>query len=60
MNTTEHKKYLEDITALSKKILSSKKSTTDFLIEAKINTPTGRITKFYSENRTLIGFKTQK
>ena len=56
MNTTEHKKYLDDITALSKKILSSEELTTNFLVKAKINTPTGRITKHYSENITLIGF----
>lgn len=60
MNTLEHKKYLKDITALTKKILASEESTTAFLIKAKINTPTGRLTKFYSETRTPISFKTKK
>lgn len=54
MNTLEHKKYLKEFTSLTKKILSSEKSTTDFLVKAKINTATGRLTKIYSNNRTQI------
>lgn len=60
MNTLEHKKYLKDITALTKRILESEKQTTDFLVKAKINTPSGKLTKFYAEERTAIGFKTKK
>ena len=51
MNIIEHKKYLKDFTALTEKILASEEETSKFLIDAKINTPTGRLTKFYSEKR---------
>ena len=60
MNTLEHKKYLKDFTALTNKILESEESTTEFLVKAKINTPKGKLTEFYSEDRTPIGFKIKK
>ncbi len=59
MNKTEHKKYLEDISSLTKRILSSEKLTTDFLIRAKINTPSGKLTKIYSENVSSLGYKSK-
>lgn len=60
MNTKEHKKYLEEFSALTKKILSSEKETSEFLVEAGINTPTGRLTKIYSDSNRSIGYRTQK
>ena len=54
MNTSEHKKYLKEFSDLTEKILSSEKSAHNFLLKAKINTPTGRLTKIYSETKVQI------
>lgn len=57
MNTTQHKDYLKEFTELTEKILLSEKDTSEFLIKAKINTPTGRLTSIYSESKTIVGYK---
>lgn len=60
MNSEEHKKYLKEFSALAEKILSSEASTTKFLVEAGINTPTGRLTKAYTNKTPTIGYQIQK
>lgn len=60
MNSIEHKKYLKEISALADKILSSEADTKKFLVDAGINTPTGRLTKIYSETSVPMGYKIKK
>lgn len=60
MNTKDHKKHLENFSALTKEILSSKEATKNILIKAGINTPTGRLTHTYSEKASSIGYKAKK
>jgi len=47
MNLAEHKKYLAEFKAFGKKVTSSKENSKQFLIDAGIHTPTGRLRKQY-------------
>lgn len=60
MNTEEHKIYLKEFSAMAEKILSSQKDTTDFLVKVGINTPTGRLTKAYSNTAPSLGYVSQR
>lgn len=46
-NKEEHKKYLKDMSDIADKILLSEEDTKKFLVDAKINTPSGKLTKIY-------------
>ncbi len=48
MNAKEHKAYQEEFKAYSEKIISSEKKMKKFLIDARINTPSGRLSKMYA------------
>lgn len=50
MTKKEHNVYLKAFNAYSREVLSSKEKTMKFLIDAGINTPTGRLTKTYKHN----------
>ena len=49
MTTKEHKAYLKKFKAYSREVLSTKENALQFLINAGINTPTGRLTKAYKD-----------
>lgn len=53
MNITEHKKYLKEFKAFGKKVTSSQESSKQFLIDAGIHTPTGRLKKPYKRAKAL-------
>jgi hypothetical protein len=48
MNTTEHKKYLNEFKAYSREILSTRESAQQFLVRSGINSESGKLTKNYS------------
>lgn len=48
MNPDEIEKYRKELSLAVKKILSSKEKTMKFLVDAGINTPSGKLTKRYS------------
>lgn len=50
MDKAQHRLYLEEFKAYSKKITSTKDSSKDFLIRTGIITKTGRLTKAYSNS----------
>ena len=54
MTVKEHKEYLKAFQIFSKEILSSKEKTLEFLYEAGINTPTGRLTKAYKHQPVSV------
>jgi len=49
MNHKEHKEYLKDFKDYSKEILETKESSQEFLIRIGVNTPTGKLTRAYSQ-----------
>jgi len=49
MDNNKAGSYLKEFKAFSKKITSTEKSTREFLVRAGINTPTGKLTRNYSE-----------
>ncbi len=50
MNSKEHKQYLKEFKEYAKEVTSTRQNALDFLIRTGINTPTGRLTKKYSNN----------
>lgn len=57
MNNKEHKEYIEALKKYATTMLKSEEKTKEFLRDAGIHTPTGRLTKHYSSKESSIGYK---
>ncbi len=60
MNTKEHKKYREEFKKFARTVLASEDATNSFLVDAGINTRTGKLTKNYSEKPTGVSSDCKK
>lgn len=60
MNNKEHKEYLNELRALTSKLLESKEASESFYKSAGIHTKSGNLRGVYTSANTTIGYKTSK
>ncbi|UUC45013.1 hypothetical protein [Flavobacterium cerinum] len=58
MNTKEHKLYMDELKALTTKLLESKEASKKIYKDAGIHTKSGNLTNHYTSDK--IGYKTSK